>query len=565
MSEPHEPHEPEARVPTPSVPGLTSWLTRWLAPWLSGGRAWLAAFGLGAFSTLALPPAHLFPVLWLTFPGLLLLLLRAPGWGAALGRGWAFGFGQFLFGLYWIAFALLTDPERLAWLLPLAMAGLPAMLALFPAGVAVAFYALWSVSRRRASAVRLALLAPLLLAVLWAGGEWLRGHVLTGFPWNLTGYAWNGLLPMLQGAAVMGISGLGLVTAVAACLPILLLPTALTLSPSGSPRFAGLACLCGIAMLAGIGGWGEWRLSQHPTRMVEGVTLRLVQGNIPQRLKGDPRERERSFQKYLALSQAPGHERVSHIIWPETAVAAQPAFLEQDPGRRLAMAMAVPPAGLIITGAPRRTPAPESDGFQYWNGLVAVDASGAVRGTFDKFHLVPFGEYMPLRRWLPLTPIAAGTLDFSAGAGPQTLRLPGLPPVSPLICYEVIFPGAVVDAADRPAWMLNLTNDAWYGRTAGPYQHFAISRARAVEEGVPMIRVANTGISGVVDSSGRVIASLGLERGGVIDAGLPQPLVDPPFFARFGDTVSFVLGILFLLMGCSVREGRSPASPMDPP
>jgi apolipoprotein N-acyltransferase len=193
----------------------------------------------------------------------------------------------------------------------------------------------------------------------------------------------------------------------------------------------------------------------------------------------------------------------------------------------------VPPGGVLITGAPRTDPAP-LEARHVWNSLAVIDRAGTLVGTYDKFHLVPFGEYVPLRGVLPIDKITPGNVDFSAGPGPQTLVLPGLPAVGPLICYEVIFPAAVVDAAHRPAWLLNLTNDAWYGRSSGPYQHFAIARTRAVEEGLPLVRSANNGISGVVDPYGRVTAQLGLDAVGVLDAALPKP-IEPTLYARFGD------------------------------
>ena len=174
-------------------------------------------------------------------------------------------------------------------------------------------------------------------------------------------------------------------------------------------------------------------------------------------------------------------------------------------------------------------------------------------GTYDKFHLVPFGEYVPLRRVLTFAKLTYGIVDFSAGPGPRTLRLPGLPPVGPLICYEAIFPGAVLDRSDRPAWLLNITNDAWFGTSAGPYQHLAIARTRAVEEGMALVRAANTGISAVIDPYGRVMARLGIGERGVIDSALPAPIEGGTLFGRFGDWLTaFAISaalVLALLLG----------------
>lgn len=500
----------------------------------------LAAFW-GAVATLALPPAYLIPVLWLAFPALLRLLQGASPMRAFL-LGWCFGFGYFVLGLYWISFALLTDIGQFWWLLPFAVAGLPAVLALFPALSACVFVTIperWGLRRGAAGVI--------VFAVLWCAGEGLRGHILTGFPWHLIGYAWVGVPPLLQAAALFGVYGLSLVTVTAAALPY-----------AGSVR-ALLAGLLGLGLLAG---WGSWRLTQADTTWVPDVRLRLVQPNIDQRLKWAPGERDNNFARHLALSATEGSAPVTHIIWGETAVPAIPRALEADAGRRLTMAAVTPEHGLILTGTPRVHPPADpieaASPRRYSNGLVALDRSGAVVGGFDKFHLVPFGEYMPLRRWLPLEPIAAGSIDFTPGPGPRTLHLPGLPPVSPLICYEVIFPAAVTDPTERPAWLLNLTNDAWYGHSAGPHQHFAIARARAVEEGLPLVRVANTGISGVIDGHGRIVAALGLGREGVVDAPLPHPLPSPPPYARFGNSLPLALAVLLLVLAASRAWGSPP-------
>jgi apolipoprotein N-acyltransferase len=236
------------------------------------------------------------------------------------------------------------------------------------------------------------------------------------------------------------------------------------------------------------------------------------------------------------------------VIWPETAV---PFALERNPGLAQALAAAVPPGGLLITGVPRVS---EGAGGTAWhNGMVALDGSGAVRATFDKFHLVPFGEYVPIR-WIPgVDRIAPGESDFTPGPGPVTVELPGFPPVSPLICYEVIFPGEVTQPGRRPQWLLNLTNDAWFGLSTGPHQHFAAARLRAVEEGLPLVRVANTGISGVVDAHGRVLAKLELGAEGVIDAALPNALPATPF-ARFGEAIAGAL--LLLVLGLALVARR---------
>lgn len=504
----------------------------------TGWRRFACAAALGGLATLALPPADLVPVLLVAFPGLLWLLDGAKTGRSAFAIGWFFGFGHHLLGLYWISAALFTDIERFWWALPLSAAGLPVVMAMFSGGATLLFH----LFRRRGFGMGLT--GPLLFAGCWGLFEWLRGHVFTGFPWNLIGYSWDGVLPVLQSASLFGIYALGLLTVAVACLP------AAVPDPQVGSRRAWAAVAAGLALFAVLGGWGAARLAGAPVETVPGVRLRLVQAAIDQRLKWAPGERERNVQQHLALSAAPGPEPVTHVIWAETAV---PMFVEQDARVRQALGSVVPSGGLLITGAPRT--AVDADGERrYYNSLVAVDGSGAVAGSFDKFHLVPFGEYMPLRRWLPVGAIAGNGAEFSPGPGVVTLSLKGLPPVSPQICYEGIFPGAVVDEANRPEWMLNLTNDAWYGRTAGPHQHFAIVRLRAIEEGLPLVRVANTGISGVVDAYGRVSALLGLGERGTIDATLPKAPGFATAYARVGDTIFGLLLMTCFLAGWFARQ-----------
>jgi len=509
---------------------------------LAGWRRYAAAAALGGLATFALPPAGAVPVLLLAFPGLLWLLGGAATRRSAFFTGWWFGFGHFVLGLYWISFALLTDIGKFWWMMPFAIAGLPALLAIF---IGLATLALHVACRR----LDLSGLARVLaFAMLWTIFEYLRGHILTGFPWNLIGYSWTAFLPVLQSVAVIGIYGLGLLTVAVASLPALLPDS----SESALRSRASLVVGLGLIGLIGLSGWV--RLSQADSATVPGVMLRVVQPNIPQTLKWVPAERARNFERLLEMTAEPsraGATPITHVIWPETAV---PFFLERDAGARQAIASVTPPGGSVLTGAPRVRVEANGDN-RFWNSLHAVDGSGAVIASYNKFHLVPFGEYMPFRNILPVGGIAAGATDFSSGDGPATLEVPGLPPFSPLICYEVIFPGAVKDPAYRPDWLLNVTNDAWYGISAGPHQHFAISRVRAVEEGLPLVRSANTGISGVIDGYGRVTAYLGLGERGIVDAALPKALPVTPY-GRAGDIILVVILMSFSLFTTIARQTR---------
>ncbi|HSD35215.1 MAG TPA: apolipoprotein N-acyltransferase [Alphaproteobacteria bacterium] len=501
----------------------------------AGTRAGLAlALLAGALAAFALPPFHIVPLLLLSIPVLLALVAGAAGPVRAGLIGFAFGLGHHMVGLYWIAHSLLIDPWRHGWLIPLFVGGLAAILAVFIGLAATA-------ARLLAGRSPVSLL--LAFSAFWVFGEWLRGWVFSGFPWNLLGSVWLFSLPMVQAAALAGTWGLSLLTLLAAGSPML------ALDPGLRRPLRLWAVPAAALLLGGMFLYGAERLSGAGPGEVEGVRLRLIQPNIPQTLKWDQSLAEAHLLKQMRMSVAgDAGARKAAVIWPETAV---PFALERNPGLAQALASAVPPGGLLITGVPRVS---EGAGGTAWhNGMVALDGSGAVRATFDKFHLVPFGEYVPIR-WIPgVDRIAPGESDFTPGPGPVTVELPGLPPVSPLICYEVIFPGEVTQPGTRPQWLLNLTNDAWFGLSTGPHQHFAAARLRAVEEGLPLVRVANTGISGVVDAYGRVLAKLDLGVEGVIDAALPNALPKTPF-ARFGEAIAGALLLLVLVLALAARR-----------
>ena len=516
-----------AAVPDP-VQRLAAWAAT-LGGWHRAGTAFL----LGCLAAATLPPVDLAPLLFPSFAGLLWLgegCRRPRDWFAL---GWSFGFGFFLAGLYWIAISLFTDIAAFWWMLPFTIVALPALLALF---VALALLAQgWLAPRGSARAAA--------LAVLWTAAEWLRGHLFTGFPWNLIGYAWAGGFPgasaVLQATSVTGIYGLSLVTVLAAALPASLGEP----GPAGSPPWRRrLPAVAGLAVLVALGAAGALRLAGDAGAVQPGVRLRLVQPSIAQTLKWDPAERASNFRRLLALSALPGAARATDIIWPEAAV---PFFLDRNPAALAAISAVVPPGGLILTGALRSDP-PAAPAEHVWNSLLAIDGAGRIIGGYDKVHLVPFGEYVPFRSILPVRKITAGMIDLSAGSGPTLLRLRGLPPVAPSICYEDIFPDEIVPAGSRPGWLLNITNDAWFGFSSGPFQHFAMARVRSVEQGLPLVSAANNGISAVVDAYGRIVRRLGLDDIGVVDAALPAPLPQPTIFARLGEWP-----LLVLLLACA--------------
>lgn len=475
-------------------------------------RRALVALVLGAGCAFALPPFYAIPLLWPGLAGLALLSVTAGSWRGALLMGWLFGLGWFGIGLYWVGEAFLVEADIYGWMAPFAVILLAAGMAIYT-GVAAA------VLRGLAGSAFAAPVAVVpAFAALWTFAEWLRGWFLTGFPWNPLASVWGISIEMLQGAALFGALGLGFVTALIFAAPVLLF--APETGPVRRHRWIVLA-VSALLPLFWIGGW--LRVDGAGTLTQPGIMLRLVQPAIPQADKWNPSQRQGHVIRQMAMSKrSPGPAGPpTHVIWAETNV---PFLLHTESELLSSLAAAVPPGGDLIFGAPRQT----ADGSVY-NSLFVVDGDGKVRGTFDKFHLVPFGEYVPLRGILPLGKLVEGRGDFSAGPGPTTLRVDGLPPFAPIICYEVIFSGHVIDPKDRPKWILNITNDAWFGPSTGPRQHFEQARLRAIEEGLPVVRVANTGISGVIDAYGRVRNKLDLGEQGVVDAPLPDALPGTPF------------------------------------
>lgn len=522
---------PDSPAALPAVFRAVDRSAAWLRQ-LSPRQRYAAAIISGGVATLSLPPVNFLPALILTVTAFVWLLEGiADRRRACFALGWCFGFGYFILGLYWIGNALLVFGERHAWMLPFSAIGLPALLALFT-GVAalVAGFA-----RGRVAMI-------LAVAVTFAAMDWLRGHVLTGLPWNLFGHAWSGLDTLLQSASIYGIYGVGLGALLSAALPAGL---------AGGGLRSRLTCLAAAtALILFHWGYGAYRLDSAALQE-SNVGIRLVQANIPQREKWALKYRARNITAHYSLSREDRPAWVSHVIWPEMAATL---YLEEDAQARRVLAGAVPKGGLLLTGAPRRAPGTRGS----HNSILALNDAGEIIGHYDKAHLVPFGEYVPLATWLSIEKITDGAIGYRPGPGVRTLRLPGLPAVSLLVCYEVIFPGAVVDRGDRPRAIINLTNDAWYGISAGPHQHFANARVRAVEEGMPLVRAAYTGVSGVVDSHGTVIGTIPLNQKGYLDFRLPEPLSDPPIYARFGDTLFAVfLGIFtFAAIVLSRRNGR---------
>ncbi len=528
----------------------------------------LAAGGVGAF---AMAPIDLLPAMlvamtiavWLIdgcvgkdqkLPARRLVLRAVPlAARQAFGAGWWWGFGYFLGTFWWLGAAFLLEPDEFAWALPLGVLGVPAFLALFPAFGFLLARLLWSPGAARV----FALAAGLGLA------EWLRGNVLTGFPWNAFGMALGDHLVPAQIASLVGLHGLTILTVLLLAAPgpmVRWSPEDVAAARSGLAAPPSRLSLRPLAMalvaFLGILAFGSYRLARAERADVAGVKLRIMQPNLPHGAKFRPENGQAFLSHYIALSEGQagaeplGDAGITALIWPESAF---PFLLGLEPQALVQIGAALPPGTVLVTGAARAGLGPNGTDASLWrsgelpeffNAIQVVDG-GVVTESYDKVHLVPFGEYLPFQSWLAPLGIRQFVhipFGFDPGKERKLLSIPGLPKAAPLVCYEAIFPGEVVPPGagqERPGLLLNVTNDGWFGTTAGPYQHFQLARLRTIEEGLPLVRAAGTGISAIVDAYGRIRKELPLGITGTLDGPLPQR-IDLPIFARFPTLATFL-------------------------
>lgn len=501
--------------------------------WRRAGLAVLA----GMVAALSMPPLNFWPLLFAAVPVALFLLdgIERQHRLQSFLLGWSFGFGYFIVALHWIGFAFLVDKETYLWMMPFAVGGLAAAMAVY---WGLAFLCVTLSGLKRFS-------AALVFAASLAVFEWLRGVLFTGFPWAAPGLASDGMGAVAQTAALWGMPGLTLL--------ILLWSAVWPFALDGqSPRLHRLAALMIIATLPLCWAWGSYRLQNGSVANVDGVTIRIVQPNISQNDKWRGENARAIFDQLLEMSarSGPDGKAMTHIIWPESAV---PFLIDESERARAEVAQVLGGSKTLVTGALRREANIAGDGGsnKVFNSILAFDGFANVVAQYDKWRLVPGGEFLPFE-WL-LEPLGFRKVvvvpgSFTAGSGPVSLAIPGAPPVGFSICYEAIFPDRFVDADKRPGWLVNVTNDGWFGNSTGPYQHLAQARLRVIEQGLPMVRAANTGISAVIDPYGRILSSLSLSQEGVLDSGLPQSL-PPTFFANYGQLLFFFALLLLCALG----------------
>lgn len=501
-------------------------------------------FLLGGLGALSLPPfpVYMLPLMILSLSGFWLLLTKFNKFWHAPLAGFLYGFGYFLAGIWWVGNALLVDGNAFLWALPFAVSGLQALLALFP--MMAALMSQWLYKGRSIGAY----IFFLSMMGFW---EWARGNFFTGFPWNLFGSAWTYSLPMLQVLSFGGIYLLSLYTIFLCTVP------AFALKGTASKALRLSLVVLAVGMGIGLYAYGHNRISNHQTAYNQDVVIQVVSPNIPQSDKWDGSKFWDNYIQTVNAITLPTKDisgKTRAIVLPETAFHYS-AFGDPNAVAKLTSALSsYPEKTYLLTGLLRRDVL--ADGKEsYHNSLTGYDSQLNEVMNFNKFHLVPFGEYMPLQEYIPIGPVI-GFSGFDFGTGPATKTLSGLPPFSPLVCYEVIFPGEVTAPASatepRPEWMVNVTNDAWYDVSPGPYQHLSQTVFRAIEEGLPMIRSTNTGFSAIIDPVGRILDQNILFETSSQVSYLPLPLRSATFFAMHKN-VPFMLVVLGLLSPALIR------------
>ena len=496
----------------------------------------LIVFFSGAACSIALPPYNLWLLFFAGFTTFYMTLRTAETPKRSFVFGCLFGFGYFLFGLNWIGNALLVEGNEFWWVWPLAFIALPVALSVFTGVSAVTAY-LFSYKFK----------APLFptLCFLIALAEFLRGHLFTGFPWNLFGYIWSDNLLIAQSASVIGPYGLTLLTLLWASLPISIL----------LKRYDVKTTILTIASIIITLAFGAFQLSKtvehNPNFQVQ-----IVQPNVLQKDKWDNTKIGENFNKHVNLSerQEGSKNLPTAIIWPETAL--HPILMRTSAAQeRLTDILEQHPENSFLLTGSLSSRRDSSGSVRYFNNITAVTQDDDLWPLYSKSHLVPFGEYIPFQNIIPLKTITQFS-GFERGDGPTTIGLKNFPSFSPFICYETIFSQKVVNNSIRPEWLLNATNDGWYGNSPGPYQHFSQSRMRAIEQGLTLVRAANTGVSGIIDPYGRSIATHDLQTQGLIVSTLPKA-APPTIYSQYKENIFWLLmiGILACIL-YSMRTRR---------
>lgn len=474
---------------------------------------------LGAIASFAFAPYYYILLLPLVFSSFLYLIYNAKSLKEYFLLGWSFGSGYFLAGLYWISYALIVD-QSFIWLIPFSIVFIPALLGLYIGIVTSLSYFF------RKTPLKLAMA----FISFWTLVEITRTYLFTGFPWMALGYALSPINIMLQTADIWGVFGLSIIVLTVSLAPFILITT--------SKKLSFFYSAASILMVSANIVYGHIALKNGT--VFTNYSVFVVQPNIPQEIKWDRSHRKHNLEKIMNLSRDSGH--ATYIVWPEAAVP----FLLNGEKIRDHIKTIIPPSSYLITGGIRNSIEPR---LEYWNSLFIIDHDGHIKSYYDKIHLVPFGEYIPFTKFLPLEKITYGLIDYSSGNKNNTvLTLNDLPSFRPLICYESFFSQEMLYTKQRPDILINITNDAWYGTSPGPYQHFDITKLRAIEYRIPLVRAANTGISAMISPTGEILQQVELQKEGTILKNVPAKNKLETFYQLYGNYGGIIFSIFVLLM-----------------
>lgn len=492
----------------------------------------LSSFICGWISVLALPPFHIFPTLFLSFPVLLWLITKAPNKIKAFKTGYYFGFSFFAFGLSWINNALLIDANTFGWLIPIAFLASGLFFGLF-----IAIPSWLTKYFKSPISQYLGFSAFMVLS------EWIRSFFLTGFPWNLFGTTLAFNLQLIQTAAIGGTYLLSLAVIMACSAPFFAL-----LNSNRKDIFISL--LIPTLIFSSLYVYGIFHIKQHQLQASE-TTIRFVQPAIPQSLKWSQSYLEDNLYEHIKMSQLPGADKIDFIIWSETAF---PFSIEYDEYHRQMLSYALMPQTTLITGGIRYQPI-NNEQHNMYNSMFVIDSANKIVATYDKSHLVPFGEYIPFRQYLPewLKPIASQIGSFSSGISKQPVKISSHPSFGGLICYEIIFPHNILNQKNKPDWIINITNDGWYGISSGPFQHLVSAQMRAVEEGITIARSAGSGISALISPLGEIIGKIPLGKRDILDIKLPKPSKIFTYYGLYGNIIPILLCSVILAIAILIN------------
>lgn len=487
------------------------------------------AFLAGSLSVQALPPFYHSYILFFTTSWLLYAIHQASNKKQAFALGYWFGFGFFAFGFAWVNNALLVFPEKTGWLIPITFLASGGFMGLF-----IAFPSLLSKLNKTITSQYLSWAAWIVIF------EWIRSWFLTGFPWNLWGTCLAFNIKLIQLSSVIGTYGLSLILLLTASAPVLWL---VGKNLKNALKTASIILLCTCTLYA----FGHFRISRLEDNTSNQITIRLVQPEISQNQKWSLDLRTEHFQKYIKESQKqPLNNNSSIIVWGETA---SPFPLDMDKNALTEAIKILPPEGYLVTGQIRLQDN-YYNGWDAYNSSLIINSQGVIEDFYDKTHLVPFGEYIPLRQWLPefIRPVANVISTLKAGNGPKIINIPNIPPFGIQICYEIIFPHQIINPSQKPEWVINLTNDGWYGLSSGPYQHLVNTQLRAVEEGITIVRSANNGISALINRYGKIVDSLSLHQVGSLDIALPQKTSVATIYNTLGNIPILTICLLLIVV-----------------